>query len=166
MTFWLRTRVWFTERLTESSKVIAVFSHFCFSVQVTRVATYKELDTDFQKHAGLLTLVSVSWTIFISLDSDRFTKVHTNKGWYLFNNLVPAACFMCENQRNRQPGSQGHLCSCSRWTASHEIALESASALWPLIGQDFGARTTVSPQLGSGERCSPKNAKTFERWTA
>jgi len=26
------------------------------SVQVTRVATYKELDTDFQKHAGLLTL--------------------------------------------------------------------------------------------------------------
>lgn len=38
------------------------------SVQVTRVATYKELDTDFQKHAGLLSLVCLD---LVSLDLIR-----------------------------------------------------------------------------------------------
>lgn len=34
-----------------------IFDFFFFSVLVTRIATYKELDHDFEKHAGLLTLV-------------------------------------------------------------------------------------------------------------
>jgi len=36
--------------------IINFFICFC-SVLVTRIATYKELDHDFEKHSGLLTLV-------------------------------------------------------------------------------------------------------------
>ena len=33
--------------------------YFHYSIQVTRVATYKELDHDFEKHTGILTLVII-----------------------------------------------------------------------------------------------------------
>ena len=35
------------------------FLYFHYSIQVTRVATYKELDHDFEKHTGILTLVRI-----------------------------------------------------------------------------------------------------------
>lgn len=44
--------------LVMSGNDYALQNAFLFSVLVTRIATFKELDSDFEKHTSLLTLVS------------------------------------------------------------------------------------------------------------